>query len=110
MSEALWKAEQAFWTESAVEAIRALDEAAIMVFGPTGILQGRAIGDSLRDAPRWDGVRMQDRHATESDDVTILAYRATASREGTDYSALCSSTWIRRDEGWRLIAHQQTPL
>ena len=53
---------------------------------------------------------MDQRHVTESDDVTILAYRATAMREGITYRAFCSSTWIRRDDGWRLIAHQQTPL
>lgn len=110
MNRDCWATEQIFWTGSAAEAIRRLDEAAVMVFAPTGILQGRAIASRLGGAPRWDSIVMDQRHVTESDDVTILAYRATAMREGITYRAFCSSTWIRRDDGWRLIAHQQTPL
>jgi hypothetical protein len=41
----------------------------------------------------------------------FLAYRAEAARDGSGtYRALCGSTWCRTQEGWRLVAHQQTPL
>lgn len=110
MSVDLWRAEAAFWTDSAADAARRLDEAAIMVFGPTGILQGEAIAASLQDAPRWDEVQMTERHMTETADLAILAYRARALRQGQVYEAVCSSTWLRRDAGWRLVSHQQTPL
>lgn len=110
MSDAIWGREEAFWTGSAAEAIGCLDPAALMVFGPTGILEGEAIPPTLRDAPRWDEVWMKGRHLLRSDDIVVLAYLAEAQRGGQDYRALCSSTWIRRDAGWRLIAHQQTPM
>ncbi|WCR09266.1 nuclear transport factor 2 family protein [Paracoccus stylophorae] len=110
MIEGIWAREQAFWTASAAEALRDLDDAAIMVFGPTGILQGDAIAPTLRDAPRWSEVAMTERHATRTDEVVVLAYRATARRDGKDHRALCSSTWLMRADGWKLIAHQQTPL
>lgn len=41
----------------------------------------------------------------------VLAYRATARREGEEpYTALCMSVYEDRDIGWRIVAHQQTPV
>jgi len=41
----------------------------------------------------------------------VLGYIATASREGAaPWRAACSSTWARRDNEWKIVQHQQTPL
>ena len=39
-----------------------------------------------------------------------MTYGVVAQRDGAEeYSALIASTYVRRDEGWRLAVHQQTP-
>lgn len=106
----LWAAEEAFWILSAAEAARRMDDSAIMVFGPTGILQGQQILRMIEQAPRWDRVEMTDRHSSQLDDITVLAYRARANRQGQQYQALCSSSWVRRGNEYLLLCHQQTPV
>jgi hypothetical protein len=32
-----------------------------------------------------------------------------AERQGRDYRALMSSLYVRREDGWKLAFHQQTP-
>ena len=109
MIEDRWKDEEAWWLMGVAEARRRTHPAALMVFG-FGILQGEAIFAALDGAPRWAAVEMTDRSATESEDCIVLAYRARGRRtDGTGHEALCSSTWVRHDGGWRLIQHQQTP-
>ena len=45
-----------------------------------------------------------------TDDVAVVSYGVVAQREGAPtYSALISSTYVRRGDGWRLALHQQTP-
>ena len=108
MMDEIWQAEETWWTMGAAEARRRMHPAALMVFG-TGILQGEAILAGIDSAPRWETVEMADRHASETDSCAVLSYRAVARRaDGTRHEALCSSTWLRHDDGWHLIQHQQT--
>ena len=74
------------------------------------ILQGEAIFEAVDRAPgRWAAVEMTDRTSVEGEDCIVLAYRARARREdGSTHEALCSSTWVRQGQGWRIIQHQQT--
>lgn len=109
MLEDRWNDEQAWWLRGAAEARLHSHPAAIMVFAHA-ILQGEAIFAALDRAPgRWAAVEMTDRTSVEGEDCIVLAYRARARREdGSTYEALCSSTWVRQGQGWRIIQHQQT--
>lgn len=104
-----WQDEEALWTMGAAEFRRRLHPAALMVFGPTGILELTAATEMLARAPRWSEARLSERHLSQSDDVVVLAYRVTARREAQDYNALCSSVWVRMGDDWKLSQHQQTP-
>ena len=43
--------------------------------------------------------------------LAILSYEARATRSnGEPYSALVSTGYARRDDGWKMMFHQQTPL
>jgi len=45
-------------------------------------------------------------------DAAVVAYSAVARRAGAGaepYSALISSVYVRRHDGWKLTLHQQTP-
>ena len=108
----LWTAERRLWLDGAEAYAQVLDPACVMAFGPpVGLMSGPQIAESLKGAPRWARVEMaQQRAARASQDVAVLAYHATANREGGEpYQAYCTSTYRRDGETWRLIQHQQTP-
>lgn len=55
---------------------------------------------------RLDGTRVLRPAA----DTGLVTYGVVARREGTpEYSALVSSLYVRREDGWKMAFHQQTP-
>lgn len=107
----IWQCEERFWLDGQTFYRKHMDANAQMVFpDPIGILKGTEILKSLAGSPRWETVEFQEQSCIQARDTTVLAYRATGKRAGaTPYSALCSSTYVRRDVTWMLISHQQTP-
>jgi hypothetical protein len=66
--------------------------------------------DSMRGSP-WTSYELSDeRVLVLSEGSAVVAYRATAQRDGGAYTALFNSTYVRVDGGWRLAVHQQTPV
>ncbi len=108
----LWTTEHRLWLDGAGAYGELMAPRCVMAFGPMGILEDDAIVESLRGAPRWTQVEMADQVlAQPTPDVAVLAYRAQARRDGAEpYAALCTSTYLRIGEGWRIAQHQQTPL
>lgn len=112
VEDKLWQREEAFWTGTPENARAMTSSGAVMIFPyPVGIMQGDAIWDGMGKAPRWRTVQMTDRTMAREGDTAVLAYRASAEREGASlYEALCASTYLRDEDDWLLIAHQQMPL
>lgn len=110
--ESLWDTERRFWLDGPDFYDKTMLPHARMVFPlPVGILHGGAIVAGLRQGPRWQSVDMQERSETASGDTVVLAYRATGTRQGAGpYAALCSSTYVKLADGWKLLFHQQTPM
>ncbi|WP_375691574.1 nuclear transport factor 2 family protein [Pseudooceanicola sp. LIPI14-2-Ac024] len=107
----IWTAEELLWTGGTDAFRNRLAPACLMAFPGIGALEGEAILDSLKDAPRWQTVEMAGRHRVETDGIAVLAYTATGLRDGdAPYTALCTSTWVSTPDGWRLAQHQQAPL
>ena len=79
--------------------------------GPVGILTGPSIVAGLEGAPRWSSVDIGERQVLRPmPDTVVVAYHARATRDGSPaYSAYCTSTYVRAQDGWRLVLHQQTP-
>lgn len=111
MSE-LWDIERRLWLEGSEAYDQLMTPDCVMAFGPTGILQGQEILESLRQSPRWSDVQMSDQlEARPADDIAILAYRAAALRDGAQpYVAFASSTYVCIDGYWWIAQHQQTRL
>ena len=90
---------------------RVLDHDVAMLL-PGGIrLTDRAeILKSIGGLP-WASYELEDPQVVQlTPDSAIVVYGAVAQREGTArYSALISSAYVRRDDGWKLALHQQTP-
>jgi hypothetical protein len=107
----LWTIEEALWLEGNDAYRSHMADECLMLFGSMGILEGAEIIATLENAPRWASVDMNDRHMAVNGQTTVIAYQAVGRREGADpYQALCSSTYVRQDGGWKIVQHQQTPL
>jgi hypothetical protein len=88
-----------------------LDERAVMVLPGNMLLHDRAeILRSLAAQP-WQTYELEQFLLLEpADGIAIVVYGATAHRQGGPrYSALVSSTYVRRQDGWKLTMHTQTP-
>lgn len=109
--QGLWRAEESFWLDGPAFYERWMMADALMVFPePVGIVEGNDILAGLRHGPRWGSVDIRERSHTRAGDTVVLAYRAIGTREGSEpYIALCSSTYIRDADNWKLLSHQQTP-
>jgi hypothetical protein len=112
MMDDLWTIEHRLWLDGAEAYGELLAPRCVMAFGPMGILEDRAIVESLRGVPRWTTVEMAGQVlAQPTPDIAVLAYRAQARRDGAEpYAALCTSTYLRIGGRWRIAQHQQTPL
>ncbi|MBM0104368.1 nuclear transport factor 2 family protein [Steroidobacter sp. S1-65] len=88
-----------------------LREDAVMLF-PGGMrIEGRErILESLGAQP-WESFEIDDPKVIQlSEDAATVVYKVAARRKGTaPYTALISSTYVRRTT-WQLVAHQQTPV
>jgi hypothetical protein len=110
----LWAHEEQFWTAGADYYREHLAAESLMVFPPpTGPLNRARTIAAVADAPRWKSVSLANRRLVRpADHTAVLAYAVTADRgDGASrYQALCSSTYVRLPDGWKLVLHQQTPI
>jgi hypothetical protein len=68
-----------------------------------------SIVESMSGQP-WSSYALEDvRALLPTPDVGVVTYGVVAERDGRRYSALMSSTYVRREGGWKLAFHQQTP-
>jgi hypothetical protein len=87
-----------------------LDETVVMLLpGGLRLADRGAILDSMGGAP-WASFELEDPQVVMlGDDGAVVVYGVVAVRDGTEYAALVSSAYVRRDGAWRLALHQQTP-
>jgi hypothetical protein len=109
---ALWDMEERFWTEGADSARHMTAKNAVFVFPyPTGILSGTKIFREADVAQRWRSIQMTETYFAVEGDIAVLAYRVSAERGDTPiYEALCTSTYLRDNDIWLRLAHQQTSV
>lgn len=107
----LWEMEKDFWLDGPAFYEASMASNACMVFpAPVGILIGPEIIDGLRQAERWKSVDFYNKTEAELNSTVVLAYKAIGRRDGEEpYTAFCTSTYVRSNDAWVLLAHQQTP-
>jgi hypothetical protein len=111
--DVIWSQEEQFWMAGEAHYRSALDPECIMGFpAPIGIMRGKAILQSLAQAPRWSSVEMSERHVVRpTSDLIALGYRARGNRAGADpYEAFCTSSYRATIGGCKLFQHHQTPI
>ncbi|MEH6646729.1 hypothetical protein [Sulfitobacter sp.] len=108
----LWELEEKFWTQGADSARSMTAKGAVFVFPyPVGILSGNNLWREAEVAQRWRSVVMSDRYYLRKGNIAVLAYQASAERDAEAiYEALCTSTYVKDEDGWLRMMHQQTPI
>lgn len=75
------------------------------------VIHDRAALIDAMAGPPWSSFDLADARVLDlGAGAAVVAYRATAQRDGAAYTALFNSTYVRRADGWRLAVHQQTPV
>jgi len=89
---------------------RVLDEAVVMLLpGGMRLTERDVILESMSGAP-WTSFALEDPQVVAlGTGGALVVYGVVAVRGGAEYSALVSSAYVRRDAGWRMVFHQQTP-
>lgn len=89
---------------------RVLDEQVVMLLPGGMVLDDRAtIVESMSGQP-WSRYALEDvRCSRLTPDIGVVTYGVVAERDGQEYSALMSSLYVQREDGWKLAFHQQTP-
>ena len=109
----VWSFEESLWTGDAEHYRASIDAECLMALPqPPFVLRGEQAISAVSDTPRWTKVALSERRvARPQEGMIVVAYRATAEREGSDgYDAYCTSTYRRLShEEWRVVQHQQTP-
>jgi uncharacterized protein DUF4440 len=87
-----------------------LDGEVVMLLPGGLFLDNReAIIESM-GGPPWSTYRLENvREHRPTPDTAIVTYGVVAQRGDVEYSALIGSLYVRREQGWRMAFHQQTP-
>jgi hypothetical protein len=113
----LFTIERRLWTNDAVFYKDNLTDDCLLVFPETGVITRDVAVDAIRkeneDGRKWAEVDFSNiRKLRLAEDAALLTYRVTArwQHERFARTALASSLYIKRDGGWKLAFHQQTPI
>lgn len=89
-----------------------LDDDCLLAFTEmAGVSDREAVARTADTPQRWRDVELEPEGVVQpTPAVAILTYRASATRGDEQYRALVSSGYVKRDGGWKLMFHQQTPL
>lgn len=88
-----------------------LADEVLMLFPGGMIMDDRSKVVASMTGPPWSSFEIsEERTFPVSDDVAIVAYRATTVRDGETYEALFNSTYVHQNGSWKLAFHQQTPI
>jgi hypothetical protein len=86
-----------------------LADDALMAF-PFGVLDRQQSLDAMETARPWARFEMTEPRVIElGPDSGVVVYGVTAQRAGDEpFTAVISSTFVRRDGDWKLAFHQQS--
>lgn len=108
----LIRLERLFWSSKPEVYLQNADEECLIAFPGMAQVVGRDEMAKMAEEGRWHDLSIDKKGLLEpSENIAILTYEAKAKRkDGQPYQALVSSAYIKRDDGWKLAFHQQTPV
>ncbi|WP_340646180.1 nuclear transport factor 2 family protein [Phenylobacterium sp.] len=104
--------EDQFWTGGPEAYIAHADASCLVVFAGMAAVMDRDAIAKTAEKGRWKDVRLTPTGFLQlAPSVAVVAYDAEATRkDGAAHKARVSSTYVKRDDGWKLAAHQQTEI
>lgn len=113
LEKELLSIERSLWKGGVDAYRRNLDDDCLVAFAQqAGVSSREEVAGTVEGAPRWKDLEMEVEGLLQpTPDIAILTYRASAVRgEDETYQALISSGYVKRQDAWKLMFHQQTPL
>ena len=117
LEKQLLDVEKRLWRNDAELYHDSLIDAALLVFPETGVITREVAVEAIlaenAEGRRWAEVNFEGIHSVElTEDVALLTYRVAArwEHEESEYPALASSVYVKREGAWKLAFHQQSPL
>ena len=112
LREDLLAMEQKLWSGGKAEYQRTLDDDCLIAFTEMAGVSSRDEIAAQADGNRWRDLNIEiEGFLQPTNDVAFLTYRARATRANAEpYEARVSSSYVRRNGGWKMVFHQQTPL
>jgi hypothetical protein len=113
----LLEVERLLWRNDAELYRDNLTDEALLVFPETGVITRDVAIDAIlvenAEGRRWAEVNFERARSVRlTDDVAVLTYRVTArwEHDASEYRALASSVYVKRDGAWKLTFHTQSPI
>ena len=112
LQDDLFAMEQKLWSGGKAEYQRTLDDNCLVAFTEMAGVSSREKISAQANGSRWHDVSLEiEGFLQPTDDVAVMTYRASTVRENAEpYAARVSSGYVRRNSGWKMMFHQQTPL
>ncbi len=105
--------EKKFWSGDESYYRKHADTDCLVAFSEmAGLMSNPDLAATAKEGNRWSKLDMEMKGLVQpSDDVAIITYEANAKREdGKPHHALVSTGYVKRDDGWKMMFHAQTPL
>ena len=106
--------ENKLWLDGVSNIETQIDSDCIIILPPPiSMLRGDEIGKSIDSLPNWDKVSFTDMDIAkrDSDNIIFLTYKVTAnSKSQPQYKAICSTSYMKKGDNYKIILHQQTPF
>ena len=116
LREELFDIEQGFRLSGREHFLEHNDNDCLLAFPQMGEMHGvfarEHVAATATPVNRWRDLRMSDRQLLQPiEGIAIISYRADVTRaDGQPYSALISSGYVQREDGWKLAFHQHSPV
>jgi hypothetical protein len=112
LSNDLLALEKQFWFGDAEFYRQNLDDSCLVVFAEmAGPMTKDRIAGMAKDGNQWKKLDLDFKGLIEpTANFAIVSYHASGTRlDGTPHEANASTGYIRRNGGWKMAFHQQTP-
>jgi hypothetical protein len=117
LEKQLLEVEERLWRNDAELYRDNLTDEALLVFPETGLITRDVAVDAIlvenAEGRRWAEVNFEGVSSVQlTEEVALLTYSVSArwEHEASEYAALASSVYVKREGAWKLAFHQQSPL
>jgi len=108
----IWELERRCWVEGRAFYKEIITEESAYAFpSPMGIFKGTAFVDQMGETGACETVEFENQIIRDLGDIVVVLYVGKGkTSDGSLRKSHCSTVWEKRDGGWKLAVHHQTPV